>query len=155
MPLMEKSEPPAPVILPLLTKLRLCGMEVSIERFMDLVSMASPLYSIVFSFDFRNNRNVSALASAVKKVLTSYYGCQGLDHSHKPNRLTCKGLEIYSPVIKAESHSTSASHPTSNLKLQFNGLDDTPVEEICLLFPLSHVHEFNVVQLDLPRREWY
>ena len=151
MPQVEPSEPPAPVVLPQLVDLRLCGTEAMISGFMDLLSMSSPLHSVIIDFRSATTMTVSALTNVVKKILPSYYEQQGLDYPRTADHLTISDSRKKSLVFDAGSRSTSVSHPASNLKLQFSGVDKSLVGEIWLLFPLDRVLEFTAIGLRLAR----
>ena len=151
-PQVESSGPSAPFVLPRLADLQLDGTMAMIAGFMDLVGTSSPLHNIIINFEFTRAPSVSRLAGIVKKILTSYYECQGLDCPRKADQLTIVSDSADGYVVfKAKSESTSASHSESDLRLRFSKAGATLVEKICLVFPLDDVREFNVVGLDLPR----
>jgi len=145
LPPVEKSGTPAPVVLPRLIDLSLCGSNTSIAGFIDLVSMSSPLHNVTVRFS-----STSALApiSTAKKLLTAYYECEGLEYPRKVNRLNVSSGPLGKDlIVDAVSHSTSASHPTYHLKLQFRQLGDGLARKIIPLVPLKRVNEFTVERL--------
>ena len=153
MPQVEPLEPLIPVVLPRLVDLKLYGTEAVIAGFMDLISTSSPLHNVIIDFGSASTTAAPALADAVRKFLALYYECQGLDYPRMADRLTVsldsgpRGLL----VINTASHSTSASHPSSDLELRFGGADKILAGEICLLFPLDQVVEFSAIGLHLLR----
>jgi len=150
-PQVKPSGPSVPVFLPRLVDLRLYGPEAVITGFIGLVSMSSPLHNVTIHFESTPTSSIPALAGTVKKILTPYYKCQGLEYPRKVNNLTISKFGGRSLVFNVGSHSTPASRPTANLELQFNKVDNVLAQKICLLFPLDDVFEFALVGLDLPR----
>jgi len=140
-----------PIVLPRLVDLQLDGTAATIAGFLALISMSSPLHNVTLHFEFIRAPSIPTLVSIVKKILAPYYKRQGVDYPRKASHLTISNLEENFLAFNVESRSTSASHPTSNLELRFNKMDNTLAEKICLLFPLGDVLEFAAVGLDLPR----
>lgn len=153
MPRVEPSIPLVPIVLPRLVDLRLQGTTAIVAEFVGLIGMSSPLHNVDINLESTNT--FTDPNSAVKRILTLYYECQGLDYPRRADQLTISSdLGKESLVFDARSESTRTSHPTYNLKLRFNEVHNKLVEEICLLFPLDHVHEFAAVDLDLPSDEY-
>ena len=91
----------------------------------------------------------------MEKILTAYYGCSGLSQTRTVNCLTISSnSKTKELVFDARSSSTSALHPTSDLKLQFNWAKYEAAGDAFLLFPLEHVHTFAAVGLGLDEDEW-
>ena len=88
MPLICESALVPPVVLPRLVYLRLCGAETVIAGLMGLISMSSPLHNVIIRFKLTYSPSEWTLTDAVKKILTSYYECQGLDYPCEVNCLT-------------------------------------------------------------------
>jgi hypothetical protein len=154
-PLIESPDAPVPFPLPQLVNLRLYATETAIAGLIDLVRMSSPLHDVTIHFSYSRGQTVPALVNVVEKVAVAYYGCQGLDFPRRANCLTISSDRWRgSLVFNAESHSTSASHPMSQLKLQFDRTDNELTERISLLLSLNHVHEFTTIGLILPTARW-
>lgn len=151
-PLPGISETPAPFVLPQLVELRLHGTMGDISGFMDLIGMSSPLHNVLIHFDRVPQVTGPIFASTMKKIVASYYNCQGLDYSRKIDSLTISsptsGLHL---IVDARSRST----PMSNFKLLFacvygpgcEGL----VQETLGLLPSETIREFTVEELALTR----
>ena len=146
-PFPELSSTSVPVTLTRLEILRLHGGEAAILGFIDLIGMSSPLHDVVIRFGHNPKLTLPGLTNTLRKILTAYYGCQGLDYPRKVNHFTVsynceKGCLVYS----ARSHSAPVSNLKSNLRLQFAGKDvlggNAMVEETFPLFPLNDVREF-------------
>ena len=156
MPWIKPSEALIPVVLPGLVDLQLYGTEAVIAGFADLLSTSSPLHGVIIDFKSDFTTTVLALANAVERILTLYYGRQGLDYPHMADHLTISSDSGQRSLrFNTMSRSTSASHPTSNLELQFGGADDMLVEKICLLFPLDRVVGFTAIGLSLLRDRYH
>jgi hypothetical protein len=154
-PLGDSSEAPVSFVLPRLVDFRLHGTEAVVTGLVDLVGMSSPLRNVVIRFPYHNRQTIPALVSAAREIVVAYYGCQGLDYPRKAGRLTISSDWLTSALVfNAEPHSTSASYPTSKLKLHFNRTDDGLAEDTALLFPLRHVRKFTAVGLNLPTNRW-
>lgn len=139
MPRIEKSgAAPVPVVLPQLVNLILDGVDPVIARFMDHISMSSPLHNVDIRFQHTTYPS-TAFYSTIKEIVTSYYACQGPVYPRTPDHLTISGLGR-SLVFNAQSHPSSISYPTSNLKIQLDSVHG--LERTCLSFPLDHVREF-------------
>ena len=140
-PRIEKSgAAPVPVVLPQLVNLILDGVDPVIARFMDHISMSSPLHNVDIHFQHTTYPSSDpALYSTIKEIVTSYYACQGLVYPRTADHLAISGLGR-SLVFNAQSHPSSISYPTFNLKIRLDGAHG--LERICLSFPLDHVREF-------------
>lgn len=139
---------------PRLVTLRLYGTKSAISRFVGLIGMSSPLHDVATQVydDFMST--VSANVSLAKKVLTAYYECPGLNHPRQADRLTISyDFEKDHLVFDSRSHSSSASDPKSNLRLEFNGVAtlgvDAMIKRTFPHFPLGDVRVFAVEGLKL------
>ena len=89
------------------------------------------------------------LPDAVKKILTSYYECQGLDYPCEVNCLTISSNSSGSDSVSdARSRSTPSFNPVSDLKLEFHEMEKALVLKIVPLFLPKHVSEFTAVGLN-------
>ena len=148
--LAENSGELVPVLLPCLVDLRFCGGDEVIEGFIDLVSMSSPLHNVIIDFQPNHGPVVAAHVNTAKKLLTVYYGCKELEHPRKATHLIASSCMSGSELkVDAKSHSASASDPIYNLRLQFHGVGTALAQKIIPLFPLKHVREYDISQLDL------
>ena len=145
-----------PVILPRLVDLRLYGLEAVVVGFVDLVSVSSPLHSVIIRLDFAYAPRLSALADTAEKILSPYYESRGLKYPRRVNHLTVSmspegGLEFC-----AKSCSASAPYPISNLNLQFrsHGIGKELIRKVVSLFPLKAVHEFAAIGLSFSTDDW-
>jgi len=149
LPPVEKSGAPAPVVLPRLINLSLYGSSTSITAFMDLVNMSSPLHNVIVCFRPISGP-IKAFVSTAKKLLMSYYGCEGLEH---PRRVNCLTISLDSSadelIVDARSRSTTASHPIYHLRLQFHQSGYGLAQKIIPLVPLKRVREFTAERLFL------
>ena len=145
-----------PVILPRLVDLRLYGLEAVVVGFLDLVSMSSPLHSVIIRLKFAYAPRPQALVGTAEKILSPYYECQGLEYPRGVERLTVStslkgGLEFC-----AGSRSTPVPYPISNLNLQFcsHGMEKELIRRVVPLFPLKDVLEFTAVGLSFSTDDW-
>jgi hypothetical protein len=150
-PLAEKSGAPDPIVLPQLVDLRLYGNWAIVAEFMDLLNMASPLHHVTIHLQHAHGLTVPAFTGAVKKILTAYYGCPGLDCPRTPNRLSVSSDPLGNNLV---FDAGSESHSRSDLKLQFRAIANATVEKTVLLFPLNHIHEFTAEGLVLVAGDW-
>ena len=150
----EPSGPLVPLVLPRLVDLRLYSTEPTITGLIDLIGVSSPLHNVVIHF--QNGYTLTpSLTNTMKKILAAYHGCAGLDSPRTVNHLSISSRLLEGGLtIDAESHSTSASQPMSNLRLQFDRTWDGLVGKILPLFQLNHVREFTVTRLGLVMGDW-
>ena len=151
LPSVEGSGPLVPIILPRLIDLRLCGMGAAIAGFMDLIS-TSPLHNVAPYIKRIHVPTVPGLPSSVKQILTTYYGCHGLEHPRKVDHLAVS-LK-YVMVIGASSSPTVACHPTYNIRIQTVETINTLATEIVALFSFDHTRTFAATELDLVEDDW-
>ena len=57
-------------------------------------------------------------------------------------------------VFNTKPHSTSASRSTSSFELRLGAVNRSLAGNLCLLFPLNHVHTFAAIGLHLYRGMW-
>lgn len=150
-PLAPKSGAPDPIVLSQLVDLRLYGNWAIVAEFIDLLNMASPLHHVTIHLQHAHGLAVPAFTGAVKKILTAYYGCPGLDYPRTPNRLS---VSLDPPENNLAFDAGSESHSRSNLKLQFRAMVNATVEKTIPLFPLNHLHEFTADGLVLVADDW-
>ena len=142
-----------PVILPRLVDLRLYGLEAVVVGFVDLVSMSSPLHSVIIRLDFAYAPHLSALAGTAEKILTPYYECRGLKYPRRVDHLTVSTSLEGGMEFCAETH---APYSISNLNLRFrsHGIGKELIRRVVPLFPLKTVREFSAVGLDFSTDDW-
>ena len=151
LPSVENSGELVPIILPCLVDLRLYGMVGTINGFIDLVSMSSPLHNLIIGFQYDDIPSVAAYADTVKKFLTAYYGCKGLAHPRRATYLIVNSSEDQL-TIGAKSHSTSTSYPIYNF--EFHGIRGALAQKIIHLFPLKHTREYDIERLNFFTDDW-
>jgi hypothetical protein len=154
LPSVENSGELVPVLLPHLVDLRLCGASETIKGLIDLISMSSPLHNVTIDFQYDYPRSVTTPATTTKKLLSVYYGCEGLEHLRKVTHLTFSSATKTHQIISAKSQSTTVSHPTYNFQLHFHVMRSEPAQEIIHLFPMEHVREYDAEELDLVTDYW-
>jgi len=148
LPPIEKSGPPVPVVLSNLVDLRLYDTDSDIVGFTDLINMSSPLRNFVIRF---HAARFPTLVATVKKILTAYYECRGLERPRRADHLTISSGPMENDLtIDAGSPST----PSPNFKLQFHGVVGMFTGDIVPLFPLKHVRKFTVEGLAVTVDDW-
>ena len=152
LPPVEKSGSSAPVVLPQLTDLRLYDADPVIAGFTDLINMSSPLRNVVIYFQPVHTAHVPTIFATVKKILTAYYECQGLECPRRVDHLTVSSGPMENDLI---IDAGSSSTPSSNLKLQFHEILTTFTENIVPLLPLKHVRKFTVEGLAVSTDDWH
>lgn len=153
MPQVESPKLLVPFTLPQLADLKLRGTAESILGLVNLIGTSSPLHNVAFHFCYHPGQNVPALVDAVKKILTSYYECEGLDHPRKADHLIVSGEDQGSLFFVARSRSASASIPQPTLELQFSRA--TELLKIFSLFPLKDTREFTIEGVTLSSKGYY
>ena len=152
-PLPETPETAVTFALPRLVSLRLYGTKGAILGFVDFIGMSSPLHDVVIHFDYTPGFTIPALASAMEKIVTAYYNCQGLGYPRKIDTLTISSHEDTSHLT-FDARSRSAH--TSNLEIQFGWTwalgHGAVMEETFGLLPSDDVQEFTIDGLLLTRR---
>ena len=144
------SKPLVPFVLSQLANLRLYGAESDIMGFINLIGMSSPLHDVDIFFEDTTRLAVPVLTGTVKKILAAYYGCPGLDYPRTVTHTTISSdSKTHNLVFDARSH------PTSNLKLEFDRVGNEVIEKIFTLFPLDRVQEFTGIRLGLLTDDWH
>ena len=159
-PVTEPPGPLVPFVLPRLVVLRLHGYKSGVLGFSDLIGVSSPLRNIDILIQDSFTMPTPTLIGVMKKILTTHYECPGLDRPRTTHSLTISSGALGNNLaFDAGSHSTSTSHPASNLKLNFTavGLDRAYglVKDTFPLFQLDHVQEFTAAQLNLPAEVYF
>ena len=151
--LAKNSRAPAPIVLPRLVDLKLCGTDEGIDGFIDLISMSSPLHSVIIDFQHDHTPSVE---NTTKKFLMVYYGCQGPEHPRKAAWLTVSSSYQFQDglIIRAESRSTPASRSLYNLQLKFHGMEGALAQRVIPLFPLEHVHGYVIERSNILTNDW-
>jgi len=154
-PLVDSPEAPAPVALPGLVDLKLCGMAECILGLVKVIGMPSPLRNVELHFRSPRDINVPALISVVKQILGVYYEFERPDYPRKVNhlRILSRTGGGHGPLcFTAQSCSTPTSVPQSVLKLDFDGTCE--VFDLFPLLPLKDIQEFAVEGLYVSSREY-
>lgn len=155
LPLAGPSVPLVSLVLPRLVDLRLHGSMWGVVGLIDLIGVSSPLHNIDIFIQESHSTPTPTPIGVVKKILAMHYECPGLDCPRTTDHLDISSDSLgYCLSFDAGSRSTSASHPTPNLKFCFTGLgaggayglvEDT----FPLLWPMDDVREFTVGGLKL------
>jgi len=149
LPPVDKSGPSVPVVLSNLVDLKLYDADSAIVGFTDLINISSPLRNVVIRF---YAAHVPTLVATVKKILTAYYGCRGLERPRRADHLTISSDPMENTLaIDVGSPST----PSPNLKLRFHGIVGMFTGDIVSLFPLKHVRKFTIEGPAVPMDDWY
>ena len=148
LPLAADSEGLAPVLLPHLVDLQLCGTNEVIDGFVGLICMSSPLHRITIHFQHHYFQQTASLVNTAQKFLTAYYECKEPERRCKVSHLT---VSSHTGTISAKDHPT---HPTYSLELQFRNNKDDFFQAITPFFPLGHVYDCTAVGLDLAIDFW-
>jgi hypothetical protein len=156
LPSVEDSAGLVPVVLPHLIDLKLCSTDEAIEGFVDLVGMSSPLHNVIIDVEHNHASDVRAPANAAKKILTAYYGCEGLKQPCKVTHLTVSSSYQFQDrlIIRAKTRSTSTFHPIYNLELKFHGMEGALAQMIIPLFPSRHIRDYAIERLDIITNDW-
>jgi len=141
------------IVLPRLVDLELCGMVECIMGSINVIGLPSHLRNVGLHFRCPRGLNVPALINTVKKVLATYYKCEGPEYPRKVNHLTVSRGE-YSPLcFITEPRPTPTSTPQSTLRLEFDRMNE--LLDIFPLLPLDDVQEFTVDGLDISSAEYH
>jgi len=120
----EKSEAPAPVVLPQLVDLSLCGLSTSVAGFMgQVINMTSPLHNVAIRFRSTSIPAVADLVSTTKKLLTAYYRHEGLGHPREVNHLAVASTSSSMPGLAPLLLPFSLWHVSTSSLLSAERLD--------------------------------
>lgn len=153
MPEVGSPEVPVPFTLPQLADFKLRGTAGCILGLVNLIGTSSPLHNVAFHFHYHRNQNVPALVDAVKKILTAYYECEGLDHPRQAYHLIVSEGGQGSLFFVARSRSAPVSTPQPTLELQFSKTSE--LLKIFPLFPLKDTQELTIEGMSLSSNEYY
>ena len=117
--------------------------------------MTSPLRNVELHFRHPHDLDPLVLIDTVKKILATYYECEGLEFPRKVNHLTVlssPGGDYDHLCFTAQSRSTPTSTPQSVLKLEIDGTNE--LLELFRLLPLNDIQEFIADGLWIPSRKY-